>query len=231
MLNGRAILLGITCVLFVVTSAFGQEQSDSHIIIVEKKIDVAELDEKMDDLDQNQQDLTQTLKNLDNSISNLNTNVEYLNVTVARLDERTQGIFNLQYIILGGIGTIFATLLASIVVFFLTQGFLNRRKRNSESEATFTQATQGSQNEPIPVRIVYVGENQASSTQTTQVSQGEASPTQSTQEDVSKAKPVQASGVSRNEETTPKSQQENFPSGDELTDYLKSEDHSKKRKV
>ena len=131
--NGRVILLGILCVFFITSTALEQAQSDSHIIRVTKEIDIAELDEKVDDLDQSRQDLTQTLKNLDNSISNLNTNVEYLNVTVARLDERTEGIVGWQYAIFGMVGAIFATLVASIVFFFLTQGFLQSEKRNRDS--------------------------------------------------------------------------------------------------
>jgi hypothetical protein len=229
MLNRWTIPLAILCVLSIPFDAFAQEQSDSHIITVEKKIDVAELDEKVDDLDQSRQDLTQTLKNLNNSINNLNTNVEYLNVTVARLDERTKGIFNLQYIIVGGIVTIFATLLASIVVFFLTQGVLHRRKRDSDGEATAAQVSQISQNEPTPVRTVQSGESQIVSTQATQVSQSDASPTQPTQEHASKTNPAKASGASRNEKTPPKSQQENSLNKGNLKEILKIDSNFKTR--
>ena len=44
MLNGRVILCRILCILFV-TAAFGQDPSDSHIITVTQKIDVAKLNE------------------------------------------------------------------------------------------------------------------------------------------------------------------------------------------
>ena len=54
--------------------------------------------------------------------------------------------------------------------------------------------------------------------QATGMSEDEATPTQATQENVS-------------EETSVKSQQEYFPSGVKLANYLKSEEHSKKRKV
>ena len=211
MLNRRAILFGILCVLFAASPAFAQEESDSHIITVTKKIDVAELDEKVDDLDQSRQDLTQTLKNLDNSISNLNTNVEYLNVMVARLDERTNGMSKWQYIIIAGI---FGPLLLSLY---------DRTKKNSENTSTSTQTTQLRQNEPIPVQIVQAGESQSTSTQTTQVRQSEASPTQPTQENVSKTNPAKASGVSRSEETPPKSQQGNSPSEEDLKEILKTD--------
>ena len=164
MLNRRAILFGILCVLFAASPVFAQEESDSHIITVTKKIDVAELDEKVDDLDQSRQDLTQTLKNLNNSINNLNTNVEYLNVTVARLDERTSGMSKLQYVIIAGI---FAPLLLSLY---------DRFKNNSEGTSTSTQTTQLKHNEPIRVQIVQEGENQTTSIQTTQVNQSETTP-------------------------------------------------------
>ena len=184
MLNRRAILFGILCVLFAASPAFAQEESDSHIITVTKKIDVAELDEKVDNLDQSRQDLTQTLKNLDNSISNLNTNVEYLNVMVARLDERTNGMSKWQYIIIAGI---FGPLLLSLY---------DRTKKNSENTSTSTQTTQLRQNEPIPVQIVQAGESQSTSTQTTQVNQSETTPTQTTH-------------ISEDETTPTKSTQEN----------------------
>ena len=167
---GRTILLGIFCVLFAIRAAFAQEQSDSHIIRVTKEIDVAELDEKVDNLDQSRQDLTQTLKNLDNSISNLNTNVEYLNVMVARLDERTNGNSRLLYVIIAGI---FGPLLWSIY---------ERNKKSNEGTVTSTQATQGSQNEPIPVRIVQEGESQPTPTQATEISEDEPTSTKPTQE-------------------------------------------------
>ena len=42
MLNGRAILLGILCIIFV-AAAFGQEPSDPNVITVTEKIDLREL--------------------------------------------------------------------------------------------------------------------------------------------------------------------------------------------
>ena len=44
MLNGRAILLGILCIIFV-AAAFGQEPSDPNVVTVTKKIDLAKLDD------------------------------------------------------------------------------------------------------------------------------------------------------------------------------------------
>ena len=96
MRNGRVVLFGILCILFVISAAFGQEQSDSHIITVTKKIDVAKLNENVEDLNKNVKTLTDTL-------GKLNKNVETLTTTVTKLEERTGIILNLQYIILAGI--------------------------------------------------------------------------------------------------------------------------------
>ena len=120
MLNRQAILLGILCVLFV-AAAFGQEPSDSHIITVMKEIDVAKLNE-------NVENLTKTVKKLDTTVETLNTTVGELKTTVARIDERTKGISNWQYVILAGI---FGPLLLSIY---------DRIKQNKENKTTSTQA-------------------------------------------------------------------------------------------
>ena len=90
MLNGRAMLLRILCVLFVVAPAFGQEQSDSHIITVTKKIDVAKLSENVEDLNKSVQTLTETISKLDKTVDDLDTTVGDLKVTIARIDEKNK---------------------------------------------------------------------------------------------------------------------------------------------
>ena len=138
MRNRRAILIGILCVLSVVSTAYGQDPSDSGVITVTKKIDVAKLNENVEDLNKNVENLGKTIDALSANVKTLNEtvtrldertkgigdlseNVKTLNETVTRLDERTKGIANWQYVILGVIGTIFA----SMVVFFLdTRVFL-----------------------------------------------------------------------------------------------------------
>ena len=172
MLNRRTMLLIFLCTLFVLASAFGQEESDSHIIRVIKEIDVAELDEKVDNLDQSRQNLTQTLKNLDNSISSLNTNVEYLNVTVARLDERTTGIVDWLHAIFGMVGAI----LASILSVFVTLAITYLRKKDDNSNATSTQATQESQNEVTSTQSTQVSQSEETTTQGAQASQSDIVP-------------------------------------------------------
>ena len=153
MRNRRAILIGILCILSVVSAAYGQDPSDSGVITVTKKIDVAKLNENVEDLNKN-------VENLGKTIDKLSANVKTLNDTVTRLDERTKGIANWQYIILGVIGTIFA----SMVVFFLTQGASYLRKTNSKSDTVPTQASQANQ-------------STAASTNPAQISEGEAAPT------------------------------------------------------
>ena len=111
MRNRRVILIGILCVLSVVSAAYGQDPSDSGVITVTKKIDVAKLNENVENLNKN-------VENLGKTIGDLSANVKTLNETVTRLDERTKGIANWQYVILGVIGTIFA----SMVVFSQHRG-------------------------------------------------------------------------------------------------------------
>ena len=57
MRNRRAILIGILCVLSVVSAAYGQDLSDSGVITVTKKIDVAKLNENVEDLNKNVENL------------------------------------------------------------------------------------------------------------------------------------------------------------------------------
>ena len=116
MRNRRAILIGILCVLSVVSAAYGQAPSDSGVIRVTTDIDVAKLAENVEDLNRN-------VENLGKTIDALSANVKTLNETVTRLDERTKGIANWQYVTLGMIGTIFA----SMVVFFLAQRYSHLR--------------------------------------------------------------------------------------------------------
>lgn len=110
MLNGRVVLLGILCVLFV-TAAFGQDSSDPNIIPVTKQIDVAKLDENVEELNRNVKTLTDTLGKLNENVETLTKTVGGLEKTVTKLEERTGIMLNLQYIILAGI---FGPLLYSI---------------------------------------------------------------------------------------------------------------------
>ena len=96
MLNGRTILLQVFCVLFVVASAFGQEESDSHVITVTQKIDVAKLNTAVENLDT-------TVKALNTTVGELKTTVGELKTSVTKLEERTGIMLNLLYIILAGI--------------------------------------------------------------------------------------------------------------------------------
>ena len=205
MRNRRAILIGILCVLSVVSAAYGQDPSDSGVITVTKKIDVAKLNENVEDLNKNVENLGKTIDELSTNVQTLNdtvtrldertkgigelsASVQTLNDTVTRLDERTKGIANWQYVILGVIGTIFA----SMVVFFLTQGYSYLRKTNSKSDTVPTQTSQ-------------VNQSTAASTNPAQINEGETAPT--------------SIGSSK------------FPEGKELEDYLKSDSHAAREKA
>lgn len=138
MRNRRAILIGILCVLSIVSAAYGQDPSDLGVIPVTKKIDVAKLNENVEDLNKNVENLGKTIGELSANVKTLNdtvtrldertkrigelsANVETLNDTVTRLDERTKGIANWQY-------AIFGTIFGSMVVFFLdTDVFLFKK--------------------------------------------------------------------------------------------------------
>jgi regulator of replication initiation timing len=109
MLNGRTILHGILCVLFI-AAAFGQEPSDPNIITVTEKIDLRELNT--------------TVGELNKTVGELSKTVGELKTTVTKLEERTGIMLNLQYIILAGI---FGPLLYSIY---------QSNKNNARGEAT-----------------------------------------------------------------------------------------------
>ena len=164
MLNGWTILFGILYVLFV-TTAFGQEQSDSHIIKVTKEIDVAKLNENVENLTKTVADLTKTVEKLDKTVGTLNTTVGELQTTVARIDERTKGISSWQYVILAGI---FGPLLLSLY---------DRVKQNNESKTTSTNTAQESVSAAAPTQVTQVNQNEVAATNPTQVSEDKAAPT------------------------------------------------------
>ena len=203
MLNGRAILLGILCVIFV-AAAFGQEPSDSHIITVTKKIDVAQLNENVEDLTKTVKDLTKTIENLDTTVGTLNATVGELKTTVARIDERTKGISNWQYVILAGI---FGPLLLSVY---------DRIKQNSESKTTSIQA----------------GQSEATPTNPAQVNQSEATPVQTSQDNESKTASTNPAQTSEREPAPTPTLPSRLPDGkEELKEYLKSDSYATKAKV
>ena len=151
MLNGRVILFGILCILFV-AAAFGQDPSDSHIITVTKKIDVAKLDENVQELNKNVQTLTDILGKLNENMETLTKTVGSLEKTVTKLEERTGIMLNLQYIILAGI---FGPLLYSIY---------QNNKNNARGKATSTQATQVSESDTAPTQAAQENQSETAST-------------------------------------------------------------------
>lgn len=137
MLNGRVILFGILCVLFV-TAAFGQEPSDPNIITVTEKIDLRELNTTV-------KTLNTTVGELNKTVGDLKTTVEDLKVTVGKIDERTQGIAKVQHVILASIiAPLVVAIIAPIVYYIFTQKIINKPSKsetvstNSEGEAAST---------------------------------------------------------------------------------------------
>ena len=156
MLNGRVILFGILCVLFV-TAAFGQDPSDPNIITVTEKIDLRELNTTV-------KTLNTTVGELNTTVKDLKTTVEDLKVTVGRIDERTQGIAKVQHVILASIiGPLVVAIIAPIVYYILTQKILNRRNKNDTAS---TQVAQGNQSEAASNNPEQVSEGEAASTST-----------------------------------------------------------------
>ncbi len=137
MLNGRVVLFGILCVLFV-AAAFGQDPSDPNIITVTEKIDLRELNTTV-------KTLNMTVGELNTTVKDLKTTVEDLKVTVGKIDERTQGIAKVQHVILASIiAPLVVAIIAPIVYYIFTQKILNRPSKsetastNSEGEAAST---------------------------------------------------------------------------------------------
>ena len=95
MLNGRAVLFGLLCILFV-TAAFGQDPSDPNIITVTEKIDLRELNATV-------KELSKTVGELNKTVGELSKAVGELKTTVNRVNERTQGIAKVQHVILASI--------------------------------------------------------------------------------------------------------------------------------
>ena len=147
MLNGRVVLFGILCVLFV-AAAFGQEQSDPNIITVTKKIDLAKFDENVQELNRNVKTLSDTLGKLNENVETLTKTVGSLEKTVTKFEERTGIMLNLQYIILAGI---FGPLLYSIY-----QNKKNKTRGEATSvnkrEVSSTNAAQVSEGEANPTQ-------------------------------------------------------------------------------
>ena len=138
--NGRTMLLIFLCVLFVVASAFGQEESDSHIVTVPKKIDLIELDENVGDL-------SKTVGVLNKTIGELSKTVGELNKTVGGLDERTKGTAKVVHVILG---SIFAPLAVAIIILAGQKWLINRK---SEDKVTSSDTAQASQSETTPTQV------------------------------------------------------------------------------
>ena len=115
MLNGRAILLGILCVIFV-TAAFGQEPSDSltaveNINVADLNNNVKELSAAVKKLNEHTEKLSENVEKLTESVNNLNTRVEVL-------EERTRGTAKTLHVILA---SFIGPLAVAIIAYFFTR--------------------------------------------------------------------------------------------------------------
>lgn len=156
MLNGRVILFGLLCILFV-AAAFGQEQSDPNIITVTEKIDLRELNTTV-------KTLNTTVGELNKTVGDLKTTVEDLKVTVGKIDERTQGIAKVQHVILASIiAPLVVAIIAPIVYYILTEKIIKKRNRN---DTTSTQVVQANQSVAAATNLAQVSEGEAAPTHT-----------------------------------------------------------------
>lgn len=121
MLNGRVVLFGILCVLFV-TAAFGQGPSDPNIITVTERINIANLNDNVKELSDAVKKLTEITEKLSGNVEKLTESVNSLNTRVGVLEERTQGIAKVQHVILASIiAPLVVAIIAPIVYYILTQ--------------------------------------------------------------------------------------------------------------
>ena len=140
MLNGRVVLFGILCILFV-AAAFGQDPSDPNVIRVTEEIDLRELNTTVKELSRTVGELSKTVEELSKTVGELKT-------TVNRIDERTQGIAKVQHVILASIiGPLVVAIIAPIVYYILTQKIINRP---SKSETASTNPVQMNAGETVP---------------------------------------------------------------------------------
>ncbi len=142
MLNGRVILFGILCVLFV-ADVFGQGQSDPNIITVSEKINISNLNNNVKELGDAVKKLTEITEKLSGNVEKLTESVNSLNTRVAVLEERTQGTAKTVHVILASIiAPLVVAIIAPIVYYILTQKILNRRNKNDTASTQVAQANQ-----------------------------------------------------------------------------------------
>ena len=141
MLNGRVILFGLLCILFV-AAAFGQDASDPNIITVTEQINIANLNNNVKELGDAVKKLTEITEKLSGNVEKLTESVNSLNTRVAVLEERTQGTAKTVHVILASfIGPLVVAILAAIIISLIT------RNKNSEGRAAATNTTQVNQSE------------------------------------------------------------------------------------
>ena len=137
MLNGRGVLFGILCILFV-TAAFGQESSDPNVITVTEKINIVNLNNNVKELGDAVKKLTEVTEKLNGNVEKLTESVNSLNTRVPVLEERTQGTAKIVHVILA---SIISPLVVAIIIYLIT------RYRNSEGRAAATNTEQVNQSE------------------------------------------------------------------------------------
>jgi prophage DNA circulation protein len=171
MLNGRIVLFGILCVLFV-AAAFGQEQSDPNIITVTERINIANLNNNVKELGDAVKKLTEITEKLSGNVEKLTESVNSLNTRVAVLEERTQGTAKTVHVILASfIGPLIVAILAAIIISLITHN------RNSKGKTAATNTTQVNPSEANPTQVL---QNTASDTDfinPAQVGKGDATST------------------------------------------------------
>ena len=148
MRNRRIILIGILCVLSIVSAVYGQEPSDSGVITVTQKIDVSKLAENVEELNRNMKTLTETITKLEESVTALNTTVVDMQIRIAGIERDTKNNARWQYVILAGI---FGPLLLSVY---------EKMKKNNDNKTTSTQVVHSNQSTADPTNPAQISEGE-----------------------------------------------------------------------
>ena len=131
MLNGRAICLGILCVLFTTSTVFAQSQSATDTII--EKIGESERRIR-DHVDTKVKEVETKIETLSTKVGTLSTDVAVNKTDIGNMKEDIRdlkgAVDRIWYGILGVLGTLILSIL-SIVGFFLKSWWQNRGKADN----------------------------------------------------------------------------------------------------
>ena len=143
MRNGKVILLGILCSLFVVSAVFGQTDPSELQIMTRLSESVGRMDANVESLTQTVGDLKTTvddLKTLKTTVGDLKTSVDDLKTSVNNLNGKAQildRVETLQYVILAAL----LAIATGVVVSFLTMQRSSSNGKKKDNDETRTEVS------------------------------------------------------------------------------------------